>query len=394
MNSTIYLFGKFGQSITTSVDDYTKNFFEDFISRANAPTQIIIHRDNDIMNYGYIRKIEKDSLFGVCVQINGQYLSSVKKLFEVFEKIIEVIATEGQILRLNRKGNIEAAIAKILDKPEVVKRVEDVCLKEFSKLTFNCRTLPEIDYSTIDSDINYFKEDDNCEKIVKASVKKGYTFIYKSQDYDTLQLADYRSTLSALNKENDINKKKINELEGKLRTLERKKKQMGVVVTLFIALFIGSVIFFNTIEEKNKDLVVKENTIDQQKMKNDILVEENNEIQRVNSDLQNDNYNLSVKYASTTNELETLNEQYDNLNRKYEALNKEKDRYKSEVNSLINRNRVWESKVGLLETELRDKKKSYELLLSDMNYLSVKLETMEKKYYSTKEGKKEMKKKK
>jgi hypothetical protein len=89
VNCTIYLFGKLGQGTTASVNDYTKNFFEEFISKANAPTQIIIHRNGDIMNYGYIRKIENDNLFGICAQINGQYLSSTDKLFEVFENIVK-----------------------------------------------------------------------------------------------------------------------------------------------------------------------------------------------------------------------------------------------------------------------------------------------------------------
>ena len=44
MNSTIYLFGNLGQGITLYPNDYTKNIFKEFISRANAPTQLIIHR--------------------------------------------------------------------------------------------------------------------------------------------------------------------------------------------------------------------------------------------------------------------------------------------------------------------------------------------------------------
>ena len=72
MNNTIYLFGKFKQGITASVNDYTKSIFEEFISKANAPTQIIIHRDGPIMNYGYVRRIANGHMFGICIQINGQ----------------------------------------------------------------------------------------------------------------------------------------------------------------------------------------------------------------------------------------------------------------------------------------------------------------------------------
>lgn len=79
MNSTVYLFGNFGQGITLYPNDYTKDIFKEFTSRANAPTQLIIHRDRSIMNYGYIRKIENGHLFGICIQINGQYLIEMFK---------------------------------------------------------------------------------------------------------------------------------------------------------------------------------------------------------------------------------------------------------------------------------------------------------------------------
>lgn len=257
MNSTIYLFGKLGQDITVSVNDYTKSFFEEFISKANAPTQIIIHRNGDIMNYGYVRKIENNNLFGICVQINGQYISTTKKLFEVFENIIANIAIRGEILHLNRRGDLEARTLNLLDKPEEIERAIANCQNEFSKLAPTCKPLPDIDFSTSDSEIFFFKENEDNNTIIKTSVKNGYAFIYKEDDYDTLFLSGYRSTLSALNKENETYKKRISDQDYKLKILEREKKQMGAVVALFITLFIGSILFFNTVEKKIKILKLK-----------------------------------------------------------------------------------------------------------------------------------------
>ena len=312
MNCTIYLFGKLGQGITTSVNDYTKNFFEEFISKANAPTQIIIHRNGDIMNYGYVRKIENDHLFGICAQINGQYLSSTYKLFEVFENIITNITVRGDILHLNRQGNLEATTSNLLDKPDEVERAITNCQQEFERLSTTCRTLPHLDYSTTDSDINYFRETDNSEVIISASVKNGYTFIYKDRDYDSLALSGYRSTLSTLNKENENYKKQIAEQDTKLKNLERAKKQMGAVVSLLVIMFFGSIVFFNTIEEKNANLMVKEQTIEEQKAENSSLARENTEIQKEKTDLQSLNRDLVKKQ-------EIINQEYANLKVAYDA---------------------------------------------------------------------------
>lgn len=391
MNNTIYLFGKFGQGITASVNDYTKSIFEEFVSKANAPTQIIIHRDGPIMNYGYVRRIANGHMFGICIQINGQYLSTTKKLFEVFENIVADIAVRGDVLRLNNQGDLEPTVSYFTDKPEEVERAIANCSNEIVRLSQTCKTLPDVDFSTSDTDINYFKENDNSQTIIKASVKNGYTFIYKEHDYDTLALGGYRSTLYTLNQENDNYKKKIKEQESKLRVLERKKKQMGAVVALFVALFVGSIIFFNTIEEKNNDIEVRERTIDKQKAQNYALTEENKEIQKEKTDLQSRNRDLTAKQEITNQELEDLRLEYERLKIDYGKLKQENKNYITEINSLTSRNNTLDVKLRKAESDLASKNTAYRTLQSKYDEISSQLRIMENKYYSTKEGKKELK---
>lgn len=396
MNCTIYLFGKLGQGITASVNDYTKNFFEEFISKANAPTQIIIHRNGDIMNYGYVRKIENDHLFGICAQINGQYLSSTNKLFEVFENIITNITVRGDILYLNRQGNLEATTSNLQNKPEEVERTIINCQQEFERLSTTCKTLPHLDYSTTDSDINYFRETDNSEVIIRTSVKNGYTFIYKNRDYDSLALSGYRSTLSTLNKENENYKKQIAEQDTKLKNLERAKKQMGAVVSLLVIMFIGSIVFFNTIEEKNANLMDREQTIEEQKAENSSLARKNKEIQKEKTDLQSLNRDLETKQ-------EAINKEYANLNMAYEALKKENVKltkenttlsqtnksYASEISSLKSKITSLERKLKNAENTIVTKNTDYQTLVKKYNEVCSKLSIIERKYYATKEGRKE-----
>lgn len=397
MNCTIYLFGKLGQGITASVNDYTKNFFEEFISKANAPTQIIIHRNGDIMNYGYIRKIENDNLFGICAQINGQYLSSTDKLFEVFENIVTNITVRGDILSLNRQGNLEATTSNLQYKLDEVERAITNCQLEFERLSTTCKTLPHLDYSTTDSDINYFRETDNPEAIISASVKNGYTFIYKDRDYDSLALSGYRSTLSTLNNENEACKKQIAEQDKKLKNLERAKKQMGAVVSLLVVMFIGSIVFFNTIEEKNANLMDKEQTIEEQKAENYTLAEENKEIQKEKTDLQSRNRDLAIQQ-------ESINQENANLKVAYEALRNDVAKLKKENTTLSQTNKSCtseisslKSKITSLEWKLKNaentivtKNTDYQTLVKKYNEVCSKLSIIERKYYyGTKEGKKE-----
>jgi hypothetical protein len=392
VNLSVYIFGKFGQGITASVSDYTKKFFEEFISKANAPTQIIIHRDGDIMNYGYVRKIENKHLFGICVQLNNQYFSNINNLFETFEGIVANIAVNGDIIRLNKKGNIEAVSSNILDSPAELESTIANCQNKFAELSHCCRDLPHIDFSTTNSDINYFKESDNSYSIIGASVKNGYTFIYKEQDYDTLTLGNYRITLSKLNKENETLKKRISDLDSKLKVLERKKKQMGVVVALLIALFVGSVVFFNTLEKKNKDIEVRETIIDEQIVKNEALREENREIQGEITELENDNSNLKAIQEITNQQINNLNNENSSLKNSLLKARQENNSYAIKIKNLTTRNEYLENKLNKSDINLANKNDDYKRLQSKYSRVCDQLSEMERKYYSTKEGKKELKK--
>ena len=396
MNCTIYLFGNLGQGITLYPNDYTKNIFKEFISRANAPTQLIIHRDRTIMNYGYIRKIENGQLFGICVQINGQYLTAIKKLFETFEDITTNIVVRGDIIKLNNQGNLISTTSKLTDKPQEVDRIINYCQTELLKLSSFCQTLPDIDYSTSDSDINSYKDTDNNPNIINSSVKNGYTFVYKANDFDSLALSGYRSTLYSLNKENEANKQTINELEKQLSILKRQKKQMNVVVCLVLILFIGSIIFFNTLDAKNKNIQAQQETIEFQTTENNKLVEEKKDIYRKQVILQNQHYSLQKEYGILDEKFDSLLQQYNKLSSSYKSLEKSfeivSNTKQKKIDELQYANNNLEVKCKNYSRTISRKDNDYSNLVKKYNSLSNSYDVLLNKYSKTKEGKKELKK--
>ena len=100
MNTTIYLLGKFDGRITSNVTDYTSSIFENFINKANAETQLIIHRSSEIMSYGYVRRIQDGNLFGICVQLNVEIYCSLDFFLKTANIIypIAVVNSKEQII--------------------------------------------------------------------------------------------------------------------------------------------------------------------------------------------------------------------------------------------------------------------------------------------------------
>lgn len=393
MNSSIYLFGDFGQGVISYPTDYAQTIFEKFIAESKAPTQLIIHRDGEIMNYGYIRKIENNHLFGLCIQINGQYISTIKRLFEIFEDVTANIAVRGELIRLNEQGNLVESVTRFANKSNEVERITDYCRNELSKLENLCKKLPSVDYSTSNNDKSYFKEDENAVRIITTSLKNGYTFVYKKEDFDTLALAGYRSTLSNLNSKYNQAAMKIQELNSELSSLKKQKKQMGIVVCLTILLFVGSIIFFNTLEMKDRSIEEQAETIELQNTENKTLSSEKNK-------LSDDNLYLNARISELTR---MYNEKADSCMILERMYNKLSDDY-SEL-QITNSNNVEQTEKlrdlnKQLERQYEDYKKHAEIrikakdeAIKDYNFLMTEYNKLKNKYYQTKEGKRELKRK-
>lgn len=391
MNSSIYLFGDFGQGVISYPTDYAQMIFEKFIAESKAPTQLIIHRDGEIMNYGYIRKIENNHLFGLCIQINGQYISTIKRLFEIFEDVTANIAVRGELIRLNEQGNLVESVTRFANNQNEVERITDYCRNELSKLENLCKKLPSVDYSTSNNDKSYFKEDENAVRIITNSLKNGYTFVYKEEDFDTLALAGYRSTLSNLNSKYNQAAMKIQELNSELSSLKKQKKQMGIVVCLIILLFVGSIIFFNTLEMKDRNIEEQAETIELQNTENKALSSEKNKLSDDNLHLNARISELTRMYNEKADSCMILESMYNKLSNDYFELQYTNSDNIEQIGILrdLNKKLEWQYEDYKKHAEIRIKAKDE--AIKDYNFLMTEYNKLKNKYYQTKEGKRELK---
>lgn len=393
MNSSIYLFGNFGQGVISYPTDYAQMIFEKFIAESKAPTQLIIHRDGEIMNYGYIRRIENNHLFGLCIQINGQYISTIKRLFEIFEDVTANIAVRGELIRLNEQGNLVESVTRFANKPNEVERITDYCRNELSKLENLCKKLPSVDYSTSNNDKSYFKEDENAVRIITNSLKNGYTFVYKKEDFDTLALAGYRSTLSNLNSKYNQAAMKIQELNSELSSLKKQKKQMGIVVCLTILLFVGSIIFFNTLEMKDRSIEEQAETIELQNTENKTLSSEKNKLSDDNLYLNARISELTRMYNEKADSCIILESMYNKLSNDYSELQIMNSNNVEQTEKLRDLNKQLERQYEDYKKHAEIRIKAKDEAIKDYNFLMTEYNKLKNKYYQTKEGKRELKRK-
>ncbi len=278
MNCSVYIFGELSEGYSQYPEDSSSNLFKSIYSLCNAPSQLIIHRDENMMYYIYIRKINSKRYIGFAVAINGYYFVQINPLFQLFEKKIEQLAEHGVIIYYSKNGDLTTSLSNLIKEEEEVLNFANILQARISAIE-SIKRLPQIDYGVSIKSQKIFNENDNNSEIVKASYTYGYTVILKQENYDTLRSTSYRNTLKQLNAQNELLNKEVEKLKETNRQILRKKRQFKKVIFLFFAVIACSIgIYF-----LHKDLSSTQNELNSA----------NNTIQNKNSVIKDKNERIS-----------------------------------------------------------------------------------------------------
>jgi len=299
MNVTVYLFGEFNNGYTQYPDDYTKTIFQKFYSNAKSATQITIHREGNLMYYGYIRKLELNRYIGFCVVINGLILTRLEGLFSLFENTIFALVSNGQLIHFNEQGNI---VTKLYINREEIDLLTQLFRAGFHHFQNTVKPLPPINYSISQDTIKSFAIDNDIDEIIKSSYTFGYTYIFKSKDFNTSQLNSFKEVLENLNNEKTELANQYNKLEEEHKKTIKQKKHYRFVAILFILVFgclIGLVSLNSYLNNTISALNNAKSTISDQ---NNTLSNKSEQI----STLESENLALQNKYQQKKNNFDSL----------------------------------------------------------------------------------------
>lgn len=249
MNISTYIFGKLGRGYSQYPDDYTSNIFKVFVNNGKAKTQIAIHRDNDLMYYGYIRNLEDDCYIGLCVVINGHYIVKLDNLFDIFEKEIELMVRNGYFIHYNDQGEIVSSSLKIKDDKDAIREIGMSLVKVFGGM--KTMPLPSVNYGSSSNSVKSFSVEDDSNDVVSSSYCTDYTFLYKSRGYDTYSMLGYKGAISRLknnieklNKDLKNRTAQIESLQAQLAKQKQKQRNVKwVTILAIIAIILGTVVW-------------------------------------------------------------------------------------------------------------------------------------------------------
>lgn len=258
MNISFYLFGDLSSGYTQYPNDHTKSIFEKFFQNSQATTQVAIHRDGDLVYYGYIRKLEDNNYIGLCTVVNGKIITQIVPLFTIFERVIENMVRNGYLIYFDENGEIVSKVGKLYENREEIDLITESIKSSFDRLEGSSRKLPAVNYSVGKDSIKSFSIQDSEDDIIKSSYTNGYTFIYKSKGYNTAQMNSYKGVIVRKEKEINTLQEECDKLKGQVASLKNKQRNTTWVTVLsIVALILFGIIYVKVInpsEVTKKDM--------------------------------------------------------------------------------------------------------------------------------------------
>ncbi len=196
MNNTIYLFGYLNEGFTLYPDNSATAIFRSQISLAKSATQIVTHRDGDLLYYSYIRKLDGYSkrnplLVGIAILFNGVMFIDINLLFSFFEKQFKNMAFGNEIIGIDDNGIIVPMCFSIMNKKHEVERITKLIKEDLSIMEKKLSYLPPLCYEISINETCYALYNEGNEKLIKLIAKYPYVCINKSENYNTKELSDY-----------------------------------------------------------------------------------------------------------------------------------------------------------------------------------------------------------
>ena len=318
MNVTVYLFGKLGGGYTQYPDDYARDIFSKFEDNIKSPSQLMIHRNDALIYYGYLRRLsDQGKYIGISFVFNGTMCTDLPALCKLCEDNITNWVVGGEILEFADNGDIISKVDRLYKTSSEFKRLSESLSSQIASAKLPFKKLPPVNYAVSANAVKIFTLNENSETLNDALNEYSNIYIYSDSTSETL--VGYSDKLRRLSKENS-------ELKAENAKVLREKKRTTIVTILVGILAIGFIAILSLVDSSNQKT----------RQINSLERDKTNLTQHVDA-LRRDSAWLNNQWSSTKYELKVQQSRANRLQSDSTKLAKENKELKSDLDT-ANRN--------------------------------------------------------
>lgn len=252
MKPIIYFFGTLPTGFSTYPQDHTKDFFSDFVSKSKNNVQIVLHRKDNLLHYGYVRKLSDRKYFGICLCIDCIF-NDVAKLFVIFDDVYASMVQKGDILKLGNEKCVDWALSDFVSEHIAIAEYSKQIIDTINLSETNTQLLPPANFSISINDTLDLSLEDGQSKIIDATKRYTNLYIVKKEseiervnsfcaviNRKDLEIKALKSTIKATKKANT-------ELNNKLIKAKAKQKNITWVAVLGMIVLIFGFVLWNKV---------------------------------------------------------------------------------------------------------------------------------------------------
>lgn len=251
MEPQIYFFGTLPDGFSSYPGDHTRAFFEEFLKRSRNQLQIVVHREDNLLHYGYIRKFS-NKFFGICICIDKIY-NDTSSLFNIFDDIYASMIRKGDILKLDGQKNIEWSLKSYANETVALNEYKRQIIEQLNIKKGNTQPLPPIDFSISINDCLEISIESPNSKIIDGIKRYSNLYIVK-KDSEIERVTGFIKVIETKNEDisklkSDIQnqKKQISELTTQLAKAKAQQRNLMLVSILGTIILVLGIVIWNKV---------------------------------------------------------------------------------------------------------------------------------------------------
>lgn len=257
MKPIVYFFGNLSGSFASYPQDHTKAIFQDFLKRARNQLQIVLHRKDNLLYYGYVRAMNETDRIGLVLCVDCIY-NNMATLFSVFDNAYAEMIRQGVIVKMDGNTRVSWATTNFASETVTITEISKQITEKANLSARNTQPLPPVNFSISINDCLELSLDNPLDEITDATKRYCNLYIVKKNSeiervtsfYNIVRKKD--DEIKELNGSIIEKRNQITELKSKNAQLQAKQKDLFWVGVLAFAVTILSCVVYVKVINPNE----------------------------------------------------------------------------------------------------------------------------------------------
>lgn len=215
MKPFVYFFGNPLGGFASYPQDHTKAIFQDFMKKSRNKMQIVLHRKDNLLYYGYVRAINEFDKIGMAMCVDCIY-NDLSALCTIFDNAYVEMVKQGVIIKMDGQSHVKWATVNFSSETVAINEISKHLIDQANVTSRNTQPLPPTNFSISINDCLELSLENTKAEIIDATKR-----------YCNLYITKKNSEIERITSFNNLIKSKDEEIKKLNGNIAEKRNQIA-----------------------------------------------------------------------------------------------------------------------------------------------------------------------